>query len=86
MKITLETVIDALRGCDEKQRGDFLYWVNKGQYSWASHELEEIVTEHIVKRERFDKIRRGRKNLGGEEADLDNPSIDAIASDRMKGY
>ena len=79
-QITLETVIDAIGHCSDKQEKRLLAFLNIGIDNGAGKALSEMVKDHI------ESIEEDEESDRKFEADLDNPSIDAIHSDRLKGY
>ena len=74
MKITLQTVVDALAHCSDKQEKELLEKLNSGLETWAGVSLGEIIRDHV------DSVEEGI------EPDFQNPSVDGIHSDRLKGY
>lgn len=76
MKINLETVIDAIQHSSNKQEEEFLHHLNQGTESWAGIVLGKMIDEHVESMEEEEEL----------EPDFGNLSIDAIASDRAKGY
>ena len=80
----IEAIIRALRTATPKEQADIVKEFERGTDSWAGIRIGEIVRKQEL--ERFAKIRAGRVRFSGDEADFQNPSVDGIHSDRLKGY
>ena len=79
MKITLALVVDALHHCSNQQEEDFLKYLNEGHGAWGGWELKDIIDAHI------ESIEEDEESDRKFEADFQNPSIDAVHSDRLRG-
>tara|TARA_R110002094_G_scaffold157781_2_gene144060 strand:- start:22293 stop:22541 length:249 start_codon:yes stop_codon:yes gene_type:complete len=80
----IETIIRALEKADPKQQAEIVGYFERGVDSWAGIKIGEIARQEEL--ERFEKIRAGRVNFGRDEHDFQNPSVDAVHCDRLKGY
>lgn len=79
MKITLELITDALGHCSDEQERKLLAFLNIGIDNGAGKVLAEIVSDHI------DSIEEDEESDRKFEADFQNPSVDAVHCDRLKG-
>ena len=80
MKITLDLVVDAIGHCSNQQKEDFLLFLNKDLARLSGTALLEMINDHI------ESIEKDEESDRKFEADFQNPSVDAIHSDRLKGY
>ena len=46
-KITLQTVVDAINHCSDKQQKEMLRQLNKGHQSWAGIILGEMIKDYV---------------------------------------
>jgi len=79
-EITYEFLMDTLDQSSDVQKEMLVAYFNQGLDGWAGIHLGNMMIKYAK------KIEGDEESDRKFEADLDNPSIDAIHSDRLKGY
>ena len=79
MKITLDLVVDAIGHCSNEQEEDFLLFLNKDLARLSGSALLEMIDDHVA------SIQEDEESDRKFEADFQNPSVDAVHCDRLRG-
>ena len=80
MKITLDLVVDAIGHCSNEQERDLPRFLESKSASDAGNVLLDMISDHI------ESIEEDEESDRKFEADFQNPSVDGIHSDRLRGY